>query len=631
MLYNIGIGNFTGKELLKEIGMQEKLTILKKYYGYDSFRPGQEEIIDNIIAGRDIMAVMPTGAGKSICYQIPAILLTGITLVISPLISLMLDQVTSLNQNGIRAAYLNSTLTAKQMSLALQRAAAGTYKIIYVAPERLSTESFRNFAANADISLVAVDEAHCVSQWGHDFRPSYTEIAGFVASLHKRPVVAAFTATATELVKSDVKSLLGLQSPFEVTTGFDRPNLYFGVRTEKNPLEFVCNYVAEHSERSGIIYAMTRKAVEKIHDYLRKAGFPVAMYHAGLEDYIRSQNQEDFISDRKPVMVATNAFGMGIDKPDVGFIIHYNMPLSMESYYQEAGRAGRDGSEAECILLYSKKDIMVAKYLIDNSVDESEPGSDAAATKAARYEKLEKMIDYCESTDCLRSYILRYFGETPAFDSCGKCSSCNEAHVTADVTFEVRCIYNAITSTNERFGLAFITDFLHGDDNARISGRFVDLPAYASLSDKPRSRVRDIIERLISAGLLKRSDGQYPILSVTPEFDEFIASRREYIMRFRSDDEDGRKKRSRSGHSKNNDSSTGLVDAELFEKLRAWRREASAKRSIPAYSICTDQTLRSIAAKKPKNKRQLSDISGVGEVFMARYGEKVLEIISERK
>ncbi len=612
--------------------MQDKFTILKKYYGYDSFRPGQEKIIDNIIAGRDIMAVMPTGAGKSICYQIPAILLPGITIVISPLISLMLDQVTSLNSNGIRAAYLNSTLTPRQMSIALQRASLGAYKIIYVAPERLETDSFRNFAANADISLVAVDEAHCVSQWGHDFRPSYTAISGFLNSLPMRPVAAAFTATATELVKTDIKSLLGLKNPFEVTTGFDRPNLYFGVQTESDPIGFVKRYLDEHSERSGIIYAMTRKTVEQVYYELLRSGYNVTMYHAGLDDATRNQNQEDFIRDRKPVMIATNAFGMGIDKPDVGFIIHYNMPLSMEAYYQEAGRAGRDGSESECILLFSKKDIMVAKFLIENSADESGTDSaDTVAAKNARYGKLSKMIEYCETTDCLRSYILRYFGETPSFDFCGKCSSCNDEHVTLDVTFEIRCVYNAVTSTNERFGVAFITDFLHGDDNARISGGYADLPAYASLSDKPRSFIRDLIERLISSGLLARSEGQYPILSVSTAFDELIASRREFKMRFKSEKLEKKKSGRAQSKTKNRADPGAQVDSELFEKLRAWRREAAAKRSIPAYAICTDLTLRNISAEKPKTPRQLSAISGVGEVFMARYGEKVLEIISERK
>ncbi len=610
--------------------MQDKLTVLKKYYGYDAFRPGQELIIDNILSGRDIMAVMPTGAGKSICYQLPAILMPGITIVISPLISLMIDQVSALNSNGIRAAYLNSTLTPRQMSLALERAALGTYKIIYVAPERLETESFKRFAEAADISLVAVDEAHCVSQWGHDFRRSYTEIDGFVSELSHRPVIAAFTATATEQVKTDIKQLLGLVSPFEITTGFDRPNLYFGVQTPEDRLEFVKSYLDKNSGHSGIIYAMTRKTVESLWNALAKDGYPVTMYHAGLEDSIRNENQDDFIKDRKPIMIATNAFGMGIDKPDVGFILHYNMPMSMEAYYQEAGRAGRDGGEAECILLYAKRDIQVAKFLIENG-SEDDSGEDAAVAKKLRYDKLNKMISYCETADCLRSFILKYFGESDSLDFCGKCSSCSDEHIMLDVTNDIRCVYNAVIGTSERFGAAFITDFLHGDDNARISGSFTELSSYASLSSKPRSFVRELIERLISAGLLYRSDGQYPILSVSTDFDILIESRREFKMRFKSDVLNVKRKRPASRTLPSRVENDHEIDAELFERLRGWRREAASKRGLPAYTICTDSTLRSICAIRPKNLRELSGISGIGDAFLTRYGNQVLEMLIEQK
>lgn len=605
------------------------LSTLKKYYGYDSFRNGQKDIIDSILQGKDIMAVMPTGAGKSICYQIPAILLPGITLVISPLISLMLDQVTSLNSNGIRAAYLNSTLTPRQMSLAIQRACEGTYKIIYVAPERLETESFKSFVASADISLVAVDEAHCVSQWGHDFRRSYTEIKSFVEGLSKRPMVAAFTATATELVKSDVKALLGLKEPFEITTGFDRPNLYFGVNTDGDRTNFVRAYLDKNPERSGIIYAMTRKTVEKLYYELRNGGYPVTMYHAGLSDEIRNANQEDFIRDKCPVMIATNAFGMGIDKPDVGFIIHYNMPMSMEAYYQEAGRAGRDGGEAECILLYAKQDIQIARFLIENGSGEDEAPDPNA--KKLRYEKLRHMIDYCETTGCLRSYILRYFGEKAGFKFCGKCSSCNDEHITLDVTNEIRAVYSAVIATHERYGAAFITDYLQGEENPRIvNGDFDAIPGFGAMSNRPRIYIRDLLDRLVSAGLLLRSDDQYPILAVSPMLEQMIADRNTFKMRFKADALEPKKKKTLSKTYSRNYSESE-TDGKLFDTLRAWRRETASKRSLPAYTICTDQTLRNICAVKPKTIGELAYINGIGEAFTARYGEQVLKIINDQK
>ena len=589
---------------------------LKTYYGYDYFRPGQKTVVDALLAGRDALAIMPTGAGKSVCYQIPALLLPGITLVISPLVSLMRDQVTSLVQMGIPAAYLNSSLTFRQYLLALDRAREGRYKIIYVAPERLNTEGFQAFVRSAEISLVAVDEAHCISQWGQDFRPAYLNIPAFVESLPRRPVLGAFTATATQTVREDILRLLRLRDPAGVTTGFDRENLYFEVRQPISKREDLLALVRSRPEESGIVYCNTRKHVEEVCGLLQEAGISATRYHAGLEAAERQQNQEAFLYDRVQVMVATNAFGMGIDKSDVRFVIHYNMPKDLESYYQEAGRAGRDGAPASCILLYSGRDVRTAHFLIEHG--EPNEALDPETVEALRQrdlERLRQMVFYCRTRGCLRQFILRYFGEK-APDWCGGCYNCLHHFEEVDVAPEARRIVRCVAETGQRFGAGMIAAVLCGADNERIQKfRLHRCGSYGVLGGMTQEAVRERIRFLVEEGILVQTEGEYPILQCGERAEDVAYGDSPLIMRAALREKPA-VRRSRE------------PDEALFQHLRTVRASLARAQGVPAYAVFSDRTLREMAASKPGTRQELLAVPGVGDVKARRYGQRFLREIA---
>ena len=597
---------------------EKKYEVLRRYFGYTAFRNGQETIVDALLAGRDALCVMPTGAGKSICYQIPALLLPGVTLVISPLISLMQDQVESLTQAGVRAAYLNSTLTPAQYARALRNMKEGAYKIVYVAPERLSTEGFRAVCEKLPISLVAVDEAHCVSQWGQDFRPDYLRIAAFVDALASRPVVGAFTATATKAVRADMASLLALQDPVCVTTGFDRPNLYFGVQTPHSKPLALLELLEARRDRCGIVYCATRKAVEEVEALLRDKGFSATRYHAGLSEAERRRNQEDFVFDRKSVMVATNAFGMGIDKSNVSFVIHYNMPKNIESYYQEAGRAGRDGSPADCILLYSPQDVRTNRFLIENS--EPNPALDAETQEAVQkreYERLRQMTFYCTTADCLRAFILRYFGEQTA-EYCGNCSSCAAGSAVVDASVPAQQVLSCVARTGQRFGRNMISDILRGSESEKILRAGLEKQStYGLMRDRKDWEVRRLLDALLVQGVLVQTEGQYPSLRLAPAARGILLGERKFEMRVPVAPE--KPKAAQAGEAES--------DMELFGLLKKLRGKLAATAGVPAYVVFTDAALRDMCARKPQTEQEFLKVSGVGERKAARYGQVFLEEI----
>ena len=599
----------------------EKTEVLRQYFGYASFRKGQEALIDSILEGRDTLGIMPTGAGKSLCFQVPALMLEGVTLVISPLISLMKDQVSALCQAGIRAAYLNSSLTYPQYRKALANACAGVYKIIYVAPERLLTEEFLAFSHRVRIALVTVDEAHCISQWGQDFRPSYLKVPEFVAQLDERPVLAAFTATATEEVKRDIAAMLSLRDPFTITTGFNRDNLYFEVDKPPDKMAALLRYLRDNPGKSGIVYCTTRKTVEEVCQKLRTAGFPATRYHAGLSPEERRDNQEDFLYDRAPLMVATNAFGMGIDKSNVAFVLHYNMPGSMEAYYQEAGRAGRDGQPAQCILYYSGQDVATNRFLIEHG--EGAPDADEETTARLREqdkERLKQMTFYCHTADCLREYILRYFGETPE-NYCGNCGNCSRNFEEADVTREAQLLVEGIARTGQRFGAKMVLDILRGSGNARIlSGGFDKLPVYGKLAGVGEKRLRAILQFLELRGFVESTGDEYPVLRLRDTADDLMREDAALTMKIAREEAPAPARKSREPVPAN----PGLFDA-----LRALRAKLAAAQSVPAYVVFSDATLRDMCARLPADADEMLEVSGVGQAKFAKYGEAFLGAIRD--
>ena len=601
----------------------DKNEALKIYFGYDSFKPGQEEIINSIFDGNDVLAIMPTGSGKSICYQIPALLLPGITIVISPLISLMQDQVKALNEAGIKAGYINSSLTESQISTVYTRTLNGAYKILYVAPERLENHEFTDFAGKVGISMVTVDEAHCISQWGQDFRPSYLKIVDFIDNLDKRPIVGAFTATATQDVKDDISCVLKLKDPKVVVTGFDRENLYFDVETIKKKDDYVLEYIKNHPDESGIVYCATRKNVEALHELLSDDGVQAAKYHAGMSNEDRKDNQNDFIYDRSPVIIATNAFGMGIDKSNVRFVIHYNMPQSMENYYQEAGRAGRDGEPSRCILLFSAQDIMINKFLLDHKDFTDVPYEDIELIRQRDVKRLQIMEGYCRTSGCLRNYILDYFGEKRN-KPCDSCGNCHKEFTEIDMTEEAKQVINCVWETKGRYGLNIILGTLLGANRARLKEvGTTEYKTYGALKNRSESELRLLISQLILDGYLYQTTDKYSVIrlgNIEPLKEEGT----HVLIRTYKDKETERQTRSRSRKSTDSLTKAGY---ELFEILRQLRLTIAREEGMPPYIVCSDKTLIDMSTKAPRDRSSMLDVSGVGEAKYEKYGERFIEAI----
>ena len=598
---------------------------LKVLFGYDAFRPGQESVIDSILSGKDVCAIMPTGAGKSVCYQIPAILLPGITLVISPLISLMQDQVKALNEAGIAAAFINSSLSERAFHETVKKTRNGDYKILYVAPERLVTEGFMELAKTIEISMVTVDEAHCISQWGQDFRPSYMNISQFVDMLEKRPIVSAFTATATENVREDIICTLGLQDPFVLVNGFDRENLFFQVEKPKSKEQYILDYVASHESESGIIYCATRKNVDNLYNLLESKGFSVAKYHAGMGAEERKRMQDDFVFDFTSIVVATNAFGMGIDKSNVRYVIHYNMPQSMENYYQEAGRAGRDGLEAKCILLFSAQDIVINRLLLEHKEMTDLSPEELATVKERDMQRLQSMERYCYTTECLRNYILKYFGEKPE-KPCGDCGNCLHTFETLDMTDAAKQIINCVYESRQRFGKTIIIDTVAGAKTARLAEiGAVNYKSYGVLASTNKKLIRRLVEQMVAEGYLRVGDYQVVKLG---NFQALKDPETTVMVKITDDDKLPQRAEKPKKKTNGKDALTA-AGFKLFDKFRELRLQIAREENMPPYIIFSDKTLIDMAVKMPRSKSEMLEVSGVGENKYGKYGERFLRVIEE--
>jgi len=598
---------------------------LKAVFGYDSFRQGQESVINAVLDGRDILAVMPTGAGKSLCYQVPAMLLSGITLVISPLISLMQDQVKALNEAGVDAAFINSSLSEKEMHDTFKNASKGQYKIIYVAPERLMSEGFVRLAKGVEISMITVDEAHCISQWGQDFRPSYMDIAEFVNVLDKRPIISAFTATATQNVREDIICSLGLTNPYFLVTGFDRENLFFQVDKPQSKDRFILDYLDRHKGESGIIYCATRKNVDSLYTLLKKRNISVAKYHAGISIEERKQMQDDFVFDYTSIVIATNAFGMGIDKSNVRFVIHYNMPSSMENYYQEAGRAGRDGLNSECILLFSHQDIIINRFLLEHKDFSDIDPTDAMTIRERDIKRLQIMEGYCYTTECLRNYILKYFGEDPK-KPCDDCGNCLRQFETLDMTDEAKKIINCIYESRGRYGKNIIMDTVLGAKTARLEEIGAsEYKSYGVLESSNKNLLRRLIEELLLEGYIQT--GEYQVLKLG-DISKLKLKDTKVLVKITDEDKATNRKLKPKKNIKGMDSLTSS-GFKLFDKLKELRLEIAREEKMPPYIVFNDKTLIDMCAKMPTTKSDMLNVSGVGENKYGKYGERFIAVIKE--
>ena len=612
------------QENLKQpvVTKQQALRMLETYFGYTSFRPAQEAPIASLLGNEDVIGIMPTGAGKSICFQIPALCKAGLTIVFSPLISLMKDQVDGLLVQNIPAALINSTLTQAEFNKTMYEVRSGKIKLLYIAPERLGSNFFCNVLRALPIAQVIVDEAHCISEWGHDFRPSYRLIGEWLNSLPKRPIVGAFTATATKYVENDIKKLLGLDKANVYVTGFDRPNLSFSVIRTPKRMDYVVHYVRQHDNENGIIYCATRKDVDRVYENLTRAGIKVGHYHGGLSDEVRREMQNAYADDKLQVMVATNAFGMGIDKSNVRYVLHYQMPRNMESYYQEAGRAGRDGAPAECILLYSGQDVQVHKYLIEQSIETPE-------RQEVELRKLQSMIDYCFCSNCLRKYMLNYFGESTVWTTCDNCSSCKGSGDKVNVTKEAKAIFRAIMGTDERYGASMITSIVRGERTDRIMRAGHDaLPVFGLLSNVDEKSIKGLIQQFVASGYLRSSTGKYPVLSLTAGAEEVLGGHKEVEEIRQHVSVPSRTSRSTSTTSRGKSSSGS---GGLFEHLRQHRKRLAEEAGLRPYLIFPDTVLIDLANLRPTTLGEFGNVKGVGEAKLKKYGLSFLQAISEYK